>query len=74
MKINKQKLHLKQSQVVRRGSSHTLPLELSCRPSRKKVVTFHPSGERKNGIMVKKSKAGGLNLNPGSIALLKKYF
>lgn len=48
MKINKQKLHLKQSQVVRRGSSHTLPLELSCRPSRKKVVTFHPSGERKN--------------------------
>lgn len=28
----------------------------------------YPSGERKNGIMVKKSKAGALNLNPGSIA------
>lgn len=48
VKINKQKLHLKQSQVVRKGSSHTLPLDLSCRPSRKKVATFHPSGERKN--------------------------
>lgn len=38
------------------------------------MLTEYPSGERKNGIMVKKSKAGGLNLNPGSIALLKKSF